>query len=182
MPVLGILLEGWASPPPATSIASSNLTHQQSRATREHDFCTRVLALVQVLIALNNNASMGKAVSELETLWYKVSMSVNCRPRTAVQLLQICRRGAWTAAEGTMETALDIFNNSSSSFADGITPDSQILTWHTSVFRSVLPLRPGPGLENLGNTCYLNSVVQSLFHTDEFRELLLRGGGDTRQV
>ena len=38
----------------------------------------------------------------------------------------------------------------------------------------------GPGLCNVGNSCYANSVLQVLFHTDAFREELLRGGHASR--
>ena len=178
VPVLRSLLQGWLASPPVTPAAS--VSAENEPGADEHDFCARVLALVQVLIALNNNASSVSSstdvvvMSDLEKLWHRVSLAATCAPQTSVQLLQICRRGAWTTAEGTMAVALETFNQS---FSDSSTPNSQILTWSTRIMRPVLPLRPGPGLENLGNTCYLNSVVQSLFHTDAFRELLLRGGG-----
>ena len=54
------------------------------------------------------------------------------------------------------------------------TPDSQILTWtSTGSIRPPLLQLPGPGLMNVGNTCYANSVLQVLFHTDDFRVLIL---------
>ncbi|KAH3684106.1 hypothetical protein WICPIJ_004930 [Wickerhamomyces pijperi] len=33
------------------------------------------------------------------------------------------------------------------------------------------------GFENLGNTCYCNSILQCLYHTDTFREEILKYGG-----
>ena len=184
VPILCDLLDGWRKKPPPAPVGPDEIL------STEHDFCARVLALVQVLIALNNNSSNGVSsggqsikdmMRELENLWHEVSLATNCCPQSAVQLLQICRRGAWPAAEGTMVVALEHFTNSLKDRTYALaTPNSQILTWCSmSVIRPALPLRPGPGLPNLGNTCYMNSVMQTLFHTDAFRELLLRGdGGD----
>ena len=57
------------------------------------------------------------------------------------------------------------------------TPDSIILTWCSMHrVRPTLMNVGGPGLCNVGNSCYANSVLQVLFHTDAFREELLRGG------
>lgn len=40
-----------------------------------------------------------------------------------------------------------------------------------------IPPVPPPGLFNLGNTCYLNSVVQVLYHTPDFRAAIINWPG-----
>ena len=51
------------------------------------------------------------------------------------------------------------------------TTDRWIILASKAWFDTIKPL--AVGLINLGNTCYLNSVIQALFHTTKFKDLIL---------
>ncbi|CCF75250.1 Ubiquitin carboxyl-terminal hydrolase 25 [Babesia microti strain RI] len=44
--------------------------------------------------------------------------------------------------------------------------------------KQVEPPIPAPGLKNLGNTCYYNSILQALYHTDDFLATMFGCDGD----
>ena len=103
-------------------------------------------------------------------------VAMRCSPQSAVDVIQICRRSTWTnhRVYDVFQSLklIHAFNNEHST----CTPDSQLVTWCSiGQIRGTLRMVPGPGLKNVGNTCYTNSILQILFYTDRFREILLRG-------
>lgn len=70
---------------------------------------------------------------------------------------------------------------------DQCTPSTGVLSWQShgssSSLSSLATSEPLPsgvpkGLINLGNTCYMNAVLQSLYSIEPFRELILRSTHD----
>ena len=172
---LRAMLSIWLSQPPEPG-------------TLEHDTCARCLALIQAWSTLNVDlpAGGGGGGGEMsfQELWRETSKVVGIPPQTAVDTIQTCRRGAWTTPSDAYELSevlVAVQDDTAAAAAENVratcTPDSIILTWCSMHrVRPTLMNVGGPGLCNVGNSCYANSVLQVLFHTDAFREELLRGG------
>jgi hypothetical protein len=135
--------------------------------SREHDSLCRLLTIMQGWLTLNVCDDVS-----FEKVWLSTCNHLNCSIQSSVDMIQICRRSSWTN-RGTYNINISLRNlltatdNSSSSSS---TLDSQVLTWcSVGNIRDSLKLVPGPGFMNIGNTCYMNSILQILFYTGKRR-------------
>lgn len=92
--------------------------------------------------------------------------------------LQTIRYKSWTAP--LTVGGASRFGGSASGWPAGSSSSSS-----SSLFSEVAPPRSegeSVGLQNLGNTCYLNSLLQALYHADQFREQVVRSESTGRVV
>ncbi|CCK69307.1 ubiquitin-specific protease UBP6 KNAG_0C01940 [Huiozyma naganishii CBS 8797] len=120
-------------------------------------------------ISITGETTAGQLREQVESLTHvpqerqKYMVKGGLTDKSASDLSSVIKAGSTVMLLGTPDANLITKPKTASHFIEDLSPDQQVSRFNE------LPI----GFKNMGNTCYLNATLQSLFRMDQLRELIL---------